>query len=209
MADNEKTITEKEYVVGGYTFKSKQEAQDAKDEINAIKYLSKKTDGSDAKQVYILYNQIIDRQLFSTTIGINYLKELQQFLYQSDDIPDEKIRPIPVKSDIQLAIDRRRERSEHRSELRNLSIKVARYKNNFNKLLIINIALVIAIIAMFIILQTSSNSNVVNYEVNIQNKYASWQSQLKSQEESLKQREKDIEAREEELRIKEATTSKK
>ena len=44
MSDN-KNVNNKEkgFVVGGYTFKTKQEAQEAKDEMNAIKYLSGKT----------------------------------------------------------------------------------------------------------------------------------------------------------------------
>ena len=43
MSDN-KNVNNKEkgFVVGGYTFKTKQEAQEAKDEMNAIKYLSER-----------------------------------------------------------------------------------------------------------------------------------------------------------------------
>lgn len=154
MSDN-KNVNNKEkgFVVGGYTFKTKQEAQEAKDEMNAIKYLSGKTDGKDPKQVYVLYNKIIDRQLFYTSIGLNYLKNLQQFLYNSPDIPDDKIKPIPVKSETQAAIDRRRERNEHRSELHTLSIQVAKYKNNFMRIMIVNVFLVIALIAMFLFLR--------------------------------------------------------
>ena len=73
MSDN-KNVNNKEkgFVVGGYTFKTKQEAQEAKDEMNAIKYLSGKTDSKDPKQVYVLYNKIIDRQLFYTSISRIY-----------------------------------------------------------------------------------------------------------------------------------------
>ena len=44
MSDN-KNVNNKEkgFVVGGYTFKTKQEAQEAKDEMNAIKYLDRKS----------------------------------------------------------------------------------------------------------------------------------------------------------------------
>ena len=50
MSDN-KNVNNKEkgFVVGGYTFKTKQEAQEAKDEMNAIKYLSGKTDSTSAR----------------------------------------------------------------------------------------------------------------------------------------------------------------
>lgn len=205
MSDNKNVNNkDRDFVVGGYTFKTKQEAQEAKDEMNAIKYLSGKTDSKDPRQVYVLYNKIIDRQLFYTSIGLNYLKGLQQFLYNSPEIPDDKIKPIPVKSETQAAIDRRRERNEHRSELHTLSIQVAKYKNNFVKIMILNIFLVIAVIAMFLILKTSSNSNVVNYEVNLQNKYSSWQTELESQETKLKEKEKELNSREAELESKQS-----
>ena len=177
------------FMVGGYEFATKEEAQLAKDELNAIKYLSQKTNSKDPKQVYSLYNKIIKRKLFSTHVGMNYLKNLQTFLYKSDEIPNDKIQPIPINAETQGEINIRRERSEFKSELRDMSVKVAKYKNNFTRVMIINVVLIIIIIAMFVILNTSSNPNIINYEVNIQNKYSQWQEQLQSQEESLNARE--------------------
>lgn len=177
------------FMVGGYEFATKEEAQLAKDELNAIKYLSQKTNSKDPKQVYSLYNKIIERKLFSTHVGMNYLKNLQTFLYKSDEIPNDKIQPIPINAETQGEINIRRERSEFKSELRDMSVKVAKYKNNFTRVMIINVVLIIIIIAMFVILNTSSNHNIINYEVNIQNKYSQWQEQLQSQEESLNARE--------------------
>ena len=177
------------FMVGGYEFASKEDAQIARDELNAIKYVSAKTNSKDPKQVYSLYNKIIERKLFSTQIGMNYLKSLQTFLYKSDEIPNDKIQPIPINVEAQEEINLRRERIEFKSELRDLSIKAARYKNNFTRVMIVNVVLVIIIIAMFFILNTSSNPNIINYEVNIQNKYSQWQESLQSQEESLKARE--------------------
>lgn len=72
----------RKFMVGGYEFTSKEDAQIAKDELNAIKYVSSKTNSKDPKQVYSLYNKIIERKLFSTQIGMNYLKSLQTFLYK-------------------------------------------------------------------------------------------------------------------------------
>ena len=73
-------------------FNTKEDAQLAKDELNAIKYVSAKTNTKDPKQVYNLYNKIIERKLFSTQIGMNYLKQLQTFLYKSSEIPNDKIQ---------------------------------------------------------------------------------------------------------------------
>ena len=103
MADEKQTFT-----VAGYKFATKEEAQDAKDELNAIKYLSSKTDGKDPKQVYMLYNQILDKQLFNTPVGIDYLKELQQFLYINKDIPNDKIRPIPINNELSEMLDEKK-----------------------------------------------------------------------------------------------------
>lgn len=193
MAAKENVHKKTQYTVGGYTFHSKEEAQAAKDELNAIKYVSSKTDGKDARQVFILYNKLIDRQLFATPLGLGYLKDLQQFLYTSDVIPKEKIRPIPINMVTQCAIDRKREFNEHRSELHELSIQVAKYKDYFIKTFILNVVLVIVIVIMFLLLKTSSNPNVLNYEVNVQNRYAQWQEQLESQEASLRARELELE----------------
>ena len=182
----------KKHMVGGYKFNTKEDAQLAKDELNAIKYVSAKTNTKDPKQVYNLYNKIIERKLFSTQIGMNYLKQLQTFLYKSSEIPNDKIQPIPINADTQEALDKRKEQIEFKSELRNLSIQVAKYRNNFIRAMVLNIILVIVIIAMFVILKTSSNPNILNYEVTIQNRYAQWQQELQSEEESLKAREQEL-----------------
>ena len=179
-------------MVGGYEFNTKEDAQLAKDELNAIKYVSAKTNTKDPKQVYNLYNKIIERKLFSTQIGMNYLKQLQTFLYKSSEIPNDKIQPIPINADTQEALDKRKEQIEFKSELRNLSIQVAKFRNNFIRAMVLNIILVIVIIAMFVILKTSSNPNILNYEVTIQNRYAQWQQELQSEEESLKAREQEL-----------------
>mgnify|MGYP003216054018 FL=1 len=182
----------KKHMVGGYESNTKEDAQLAKDELNAIKYVSAKTNTKDPKQVYNLYNKIIERKLFSTQIGMNYLKQLQTFLYKSSEIPNDKIQPIPINADTQEALDKRKEQIEFKSELRNLSIQVAKYRNNFIRAMVLNIILVIVIIAMFVILKTSSNPNILNYEVTIQNRYAQWQQELQSEEESLKAREQEL-----------------
>lgn len=182
----------KEYTIGGYVFKTKEAATAARDELNAIKYMSAKTDSKDPRQVYILYNSLIDKRLFSTLVGINYLKELQQFLYLSEEIPNDKIRPIAINQDLQNVINGRREIIEHESEFRKLSRERNIYKDRFVKSVIVNIVLVIVIGVIAFITVFSKNANVVNYERNLQDKYATWQEQLESQEASLKARENSL-----------------
>ncbi len=182
----------KNYTVGGYTFKSKEAADEAKNELNAIKYVSSKTDTKDPKQVYLLYNKLLDKELFKTLIGMNYLKELQQFLYMSEEIPNDIIRPIPINYELKEVLDGKREITNNKSLIRKLERARDRYKDMYIKSLIINVVLVVVIIIMIVISLTSSNPNIINYERKLQDKYAVWQEQLEQQEESLKAREAEL-----------------
>ena len=90
---------------------------------------------------------------------------------------------------MQEVIDGKRELIQNQSELRTLKRERNMYKDRFTKSVILNIALVAAIIAMVIITLTSKNPNIINYETNLEDKYSAWQEQLQSQEASLKARE--------------------
>lgn len=190
MADNRTSRQEeKQYTVGGYTFTDKKAADAAKEEFQAINKMSSKINTKDARQVYALYNSIIDKKLFSTMVGLNYLKELQQFLYICKEIPNNRIRPIPINNDVQSVLEGKREIIENQSEIRILKRERNMYKSRFTTSVIINLALVVVIIAMIIITLTSKNPNVINYETKLQDKYSAWQEQLQSEEASLKARE--------------------
>lgn len=196
MADNRTGgQEEKQYTVGGYTFTDKKAADAAKEEFQAINKMSSKINTKDARQVYALYNSIIDKKLFSTMVGLNYLKELQQFLYICKEIPNNRIRPIPINNDVQSVLEGKREIIENQSEIRILKRERNMYKSRFTTSVIINLALVVVIIAMIIITLTSKNPNIINYETNLQDKYSAWQEQLQSQEASLKAREAQIQGK--------------
>lgn len=196
MADNRTSRQEeKQYTVGGYTFTDKKAADAAKEEFQAINKMSSKINTKDARQVYALYNSIIDKKLFSTMVGLNYLKELQQFLYICKEIPNNRIRPIPINNDVQSVLEGKREIIENQSEIRILKRERNMYKSRFTTSVIINLALVVVIIAMIIITLTSKNPNIINYETKLQDKYSAWQEQLQSEEASLKAREVQIQGK--------------
>lgn len=190
MSDLKDNKDDNEISVGGFKFYSEEAAQEAKDELNAIQYISSKTNAKDPKQVYVLYNRIIDQDLFNTQVGMNYLKELQQFLYISKDIPNERIRPIPIEKNLSMTLKDRRIQMEHMTEFKEMQKQNNKYKKNLSALIIVNILLIVVIIGMTFITIFSKNTNVVNYEVNLQNKYASWEEQLQSEEQSINDREK-------------------
>lgn len=181
-----------DYVVDGYYFRTKETALEAQNELNAIKYVSMKTDLKDPKQVYLLYNKLLEKELFKTIVGIGYLKKLQDFLYVSDEIPNDKIQPISVDYELQELLKGRREITRNKSVINKLKKEKKKYNDMFIKAIIVNVVLVAVIAFMIIITLTSQNPNIIDYENKLQNKYSTWQEELESQEESIKEREEEL-----------------
>lgn len=181
-----------DYVVDGYYFRTKETALEAQTELNAIKYVSMKTDLKDPKQVYLLYNKLLEKELFKTIVGIGYLKKLQDFLYVSDEIPNDKIQPISVDYELQELLKGRREITRNKSVINKLKKQKKKYNDMFIKAIIVNVVLVAVIAFMIIITLTSKNPNIIDYENKLQNKYSTWQEELESQEESIKEREEEL-----------------
>lgn len=181
-----------DYVVDGYYFRTKETALEAQNELNAIKYVSMKTDLKDPKQVYLLYNKLLEKELFKTIVGIGYLKRLQDFLYASDEIPNDKIQPISIDYELQELIKGRREITRNKSVINKLKKEKKKYNDMFIKAIIVNVVLVAVIAFMITITLTSKNPNIIDYENKLQNKYSTWQEELESQEESIKAREEEL-----------------
>ena len=57
---------------------------------------------------------------------------------------------------------------------------------------VINVMLTAAVIAMFYIAMTSDNPNSLNYENNLQNKYAQWEQELTERENVLREKERNL-----------------
>ena len=190
--NTDKNNNNETFTVAGYTFTSKEAADEARKEMNAIRYVSSKTDRKDPKQIYILYNTMLDKELFKTPVGLDYLKELQQYLYINQEIPNEKIRPIPINSELQEMLSDSREMTKARGTIRTLTRQRDRYKDRFIKMIIVNVALVIIIAAMAVIMMTSSNPTIIDYENKLQDKYSGWEEELSSREAIIKEKENQL-----------------
>ena len=66
--------------VGGFSFENKDEAEQAKKEIEGIRYIKTKTDMNDPEVILQVYNKMIGQKLFETAVGYSYLKDLQEYL---------------------------------------------------------------------------------------------------------------------------------
>ena len=55
-----------------------------------------------------------------------------------------------------------------------------------------NVLLLVAVIAMFVIALSSSHPNILNYRSAILNEYASWQQELSEREQIIRDKERDL-----------------
>lgn len=184
------------YNVEGYKFETKEEAELARKELAAVKYMSEKTSISSVKTARKIYDKIVSENLFSTPVGLDYLKALKEYLYVNGEFAEER----KVQEETDTAKEPVQETEDPLKNLQRENRKVMGQNKKLKDLLYssvgFNFILIIAIIVMIVIASTSSNVNILNYENKIQNKYSSWAEELKAKEAELKSREKAVEERE-------------
>lgn len=176
-----------DHVVSGFAFYSEKDARLAEQERQKIAYLDKRIDRTNLESVLVIYKKALDDRVFRTPVGLEYLRELQGELKAEQDLLGEEIPPIPLWTNF---ADTREKTSPARRR-----IKPAPEENKnttFRLSLIMNIVMVIAIIAMFIITLNSDQPNVLNYERNLQNKYATWEQELTQREQTVRKKEREL-----------------
>ena len=162
-----------DHVVSGFAFYSEKDARLAEQERQKIANLDKRIDRTNLEYVLVIYKKALDDRASRTPGGLEYLRELQGELKAEQDLLGEEIPPIPLWTNF---ADTREKTSPARRR-----IKPAPEENKnttFRLSLIMNIVMVIAIIAMFIITLNSDQPNVLNFERNLLNKYATWEQDL-------------------------------
>lgn len=191
------------FVVNGYCFDSKEEYEDALREKKGILYLNEQTDLNDMNRVLALYKELIEKKVFVTPVGLDYLKQLRMALIKTSGINKSDVPYVYVVG----AAAKDKEKSQKTAEIKfaqinkQLSEEAQQAKHKLKISRIFCIILIAVVIAMFGISLTTSNANILNYERVIQDKYASWAQELTDKENALKNRERQIEKREKELGI--------
>lgn len=174
-------------VVSGFAFYSEKDAKLAEQERQKIAYLDKRIDHADLESVLAIYKKALDDRVFRTPVGLEYLRELQGELKAEQEILGEEIPPIPLWTnfaDIRKKTAPARRRIQPAPEdHRNTPLRLS---------LIMNIVMVIAIIAMFVITLNSDQPNVLNYERNLQDKYATWEQELTQREQTVREKEREL-----------------
>lgn len=185
-------------VIDGYVFADPADIDMAENEIKRIKYISSKMNMENAANVLAVYDKLISSGVFVTPVGYEYLRTLQNFLYRSPDINDNDVREIPVAISYTSAVNGRvREREERMEEARSKRTLVKTFRREYLISLAVNVLLVVAVIAMFVITLKADNPNIINYRTAIVNEYSEWESNLKQREDAVRQKEIELKRMEE------------
>lgn len=175
-------------VVSGFAFYSEKDAKLAEQERQKIAYLDKRIDRSDPESVLVIYKKALEERVFRTPVGLEYLRELQMELQSAKEQLGEEIPPIPLWTNFadireKTAPTRRRIQPPDENTNKNATFRLS---------LVMNIVMIVAIIAMFIITLNSDQPNILNYEKNIQNKYAAWEQELTEREQTIREKEREL-----------------
>lgn len=174
-------------VVSGFAFYSEKDAKLSEQERQKIAYLDKRIDHADLESVLAIYKKALDDRVFRTPVGLEYLRELQGELKAEQEILGEEIPPIPLWTNF---ADIREKTAPARRRIK--PIPEENKNATFRLSLIMNIVMVVAIIAMFIITLNSDQPNILNYERSLQNKYATWEQELTRREQTVREKEREL-----------------
>lgn len=188
MSMEEKNNNSNRNIVGGYCFGTAQDAEMARQEEKKIEYLESHMDYGKTENMLLVYKKAIESRIFSTPIGWEYLKKIQNELNRRDDLKEE-VPPIGLYTvfahrtadEIKVPAPRIPQKKEKRDIRRGMIASV-----------IINVMLAAAVAAMFYIALTSDNPNILNYENNLQNKYAQWEQELTERENAVREKERNL-----------------
>lgn len=195
------------------------------EERERIEYIKSKTDMSNPVIVLKVYNMLVEKNMFSTSMGVSFLNELRQSLLSADSINDEMILPLPEAKEAleeelpgytapqTHAVEETAASSEDYKNEYQLQ-KVRQYKSEaavairkyeMAKIKIRNYRIVVAFMALLVVLVcvltlATGNSPLVSAEVKVRNEYAAWKEELDAKEQKLNQKEQELREWEERLK---------
>lgn len=159
--------------IGGYEFEDLMQAKRAEREVKGIEQLNDQLKNKKIPEILEIYNNIIDKKIFKTPVGYEYLKGVQRKLKNSTLIKNEDIRPVFIAAEKPKVIEEKSDSS--------LKLK---------KLQLLNIVLIIVIISMFVISYLSRDKfDEEKYINSIEDRYSSWEKELNERESILNERE--------------------
>ncbi len=183
-------MNETDLTVEGYKFNSLSDASAAKEEVKRIAYIEAHLNYKEPESVLTIYNKVIANRIFVTPIGYDFMKKIQKFLLESEGIDKDKISALPLSNMYTLE-----KNTDAVIELKPKIIPKKKRDELKDKLFIsisLNVLLVIAIIAIFVVLRTASNPNILNYKTVLENRYAEWETELNEREKVIREKEHEL-----------------
>lgn len=199
-------MAESKYVVDGFTFKSKEDYMQAKNEYEGVTYMKSRTNMNNPANVFSVYKSLVEKGIFTTPVGISYLYELRTFLLKSNEyasMVEEMPIPVAVSNSSKGKFSFRKRDTLTKSDviknMKKYDIESV-YRNRFISSIIVIILLIVVMVFMMIITRNSDNTNILNYKNRLDAEYEDredslikWQNQLELREEAVKQKEKEFE----------------
>ena len=93
--------SEEKRITGGFLFLTEKEAKLAEVERKKVAYLESRIDYSKPEDILYIYDKTIKENVFSTPVGMIYLKQLQEFLLNQDGIDPASVAAIPLRNTYQ------------------------------------------------------------------------------------------------------------
>jgi hypothetical protein len=186
MAVSDDNNEKSNFIVGGYRFLTKEDAEKATMDMSKINLLETRVKASKPNDIHAVYEKAIENKIFKTPIGWRYLIDLREKLL-SNGYSKEDIVPIP------LEISMTRHSAFENIAVKQRVVPDKKEKNlEFKRIfpIVLNVVLIIVVILMFVMASTSENDNIINYKRNITNRYSSWDEELKEREKTVREAEK-------------------
>lgn len=178
-------MDEKDLIVDGFQMPSYKEAQLAIREKKNIETIKERLDMNNGQDVYQIFEKLIQRDIFKTMIGYQFLFELRhllvtEFMYNEEDLP---IIVIPKQLEYHKA-------DEFNQGM--LEAKIQDLMQVKQRMLIVIVALVIMVVTMFVIAAINPNTGYINTENKVLDKYSAWQEDLEQREQIIKEKEAEL-----------------
>lgn len=181
--------SEEKRLMGGFFFQTEKEAKLAEVERKKIAYLESKVDYSKPEDILYIYDKTVKENVFSTPVGMVYLKQLQEYLLNQEGIDPADVAAIPLNNiyedQAKVSSSKEKMRSLHEQEM-------GAKKSQLTISVILNILLALAMLAMFIISLNSDYPNIINYERAVTDRYAAWEQELTEREKVIREKEREL-----------------
>lgn len=195
---------EQGFLVEGYQFFSKNEAEKASRELAKIKVLDEKLNTEDHDAVKALYIKAVSQKVFETQIGFDYLRNIQRYLISRGALGIEE-NPFPIRYSKAIQEEEAvRIKEEYqvweKSLLEETEKQIGKERERADRanhkcktFMILTAALALMVAGMFMIAMTGKNENILNYKNVITNQYAEWEQELTEREAAVRQKEAELE----------------